>query len=194
MPNVFADLDDVFVNFRRGAAKAHGWTWDEVERRALASKTWHMGDWFDLSHEEFWAPIDLMGEIFWQSLETTPWAHALKKLVSSMGVEWYIATSPSVSPDHDARIGSYLGKIRWLDSFLKEDLHRAFISQHKHLLGNPGDILIDDSPKNIESFEARGGHGILFPLLGNRMQADRHNPIPYVKDKLCTLITSGQSS
>jgi 5'(3')-deoxyribonucleotidase len=187
-PSLLFDLDDVIVSFRKGAAKAHGWTWDEVERRGLAARTWHMGDWFDMTQEEFWEPINLLGDIFWRSLEINPWAHALIALAQQSGLDWYIATSPSLSKDQDAMLASYIGKITWLSNFLGADLHRAHITPHKHMLGGPGDILIDDSPANIEAFEKRGGRGILFPLLGNANHAERHNPMPYVRDALCKLM------
>jgi 5'(3')-deoxyribonucleotidase len=191
MQNLFIDLDDVIVDFRLAAAKAHGWPWDEVERRGLTANSWSMAEWFDMSSDEFWEPINLIGEVFWRSLSLKPWAYALINLAKQSGMEWYIATSPNMSDSVEAYVESHIGKMKWLSTFLGADLHRAFINSNKHLLGNAGDILIDDRPANIEAFEDRGGHGILFPLLGNSARAQRHNPIPYIKEKLCTLTKHG---
>lgn len=188
-PDIFVDLDDVLLSFRRGAIEAHGWDLDDVERRGLAINTWQMADWFNMTQDEFWAPINAQGEAFWVNLKKNPWAEALIEMVKQFANEWYIATSPSLHPS--GYLDSYIGKSKWLSNFLGPDLHRCFINPNKHKLCHPGDILIDDSPHNIAKFEVKGGRGILFPLLGNDAYEHRMDPLGYVREQLCILIPYG---
>lgn len=175
---IYVDLDDVFVNFRDAAAKLHGYEWRQVEQMALDSGVWDMRDWFKMSDDEFWAPINELGEEYWLGLGVNPWANKLVAMLDSTGLEWFIATSPS------KHISSYLAKTKFLHNFLSHD--RFFVTRYKYLLGDPGDVLIDDREETLAKFESRGElrRGIIFPALGNRLHDKRADPLPYVARRL----------
>ena len=67
-------------------------------------------------------------------------------------------------------------KIAWVRRFLSDTVvvNTVVLTSHKqHYCTGPDDILIDDSPKNIAEWRAKGGIGILFENL-TQVMAELH--------------------
>ena len=105
----------------------------------------------------------LQGTNFFETLPVFPFAKKLVDLVKSYtGGEWYINTSP-LRNDHE---NSEYYKTKWLKkhNFDPKDI---IVTKRKESYavdretGTPN-ILIDDRPKNLERWVARGGVGIRY--------------------------------
>ena len=105
----------------------------------------------------------LQGTNFFETLPVFPFAKKLVDLVKSYtGGEWYINTSP-LRNDHE---NSEYYKTKWLKKH-KFDPKDIIVTKRKESYavdretGTPN-ILIDDRPKNLERWVARGGVGIRY--------------------------------
>ena len=106
---------------------------------------------------------ELRGTDFFTTLPVFPFAKNLVDLVKSYtGGDWYINTSP-LRDDHE---NSELQKRKWLKKH-KFDPKDIIVTKRKESYavdkktGIPN-ILIDDRPKNLERWIARGGIGIRY--------------------------------
>ena len=106
---------------------------------------------------------ELRGTDFFTTLPVFPFAKNLVNLVKSYtGGDWYINTSP-LRDDHE---NSELQKRKWLKKH-KFDPKDIIVTKRKESYavdkktGIPN-ILIDDRPKNLERWIARGGIGIRY--------------------------------
>ena len=106
---------------------------------------------------------ELQGTNFFETLPVFPFAKKLVDLVKSYtGGDWYINTSP-LRNDHE---NSEYYKTKWLKkhNFDPKDI---IVTKRKESYavdretGTPN-ILIDDRPKNLERWVARGGVGIRY--------------------------------
>lgn len=114
-----------------------------------------------MTEAEFWAAIESV-DGFWDSLKPYEWAYEL--------VERCRRTAPVYFCSAPARHKSCAGaKIEWLreNSFLKGKEDHFILTPHKHLLANPGTVLIDDGQHNIGAFRKAGGQAIMFPMPWN---------------------------
>ena len=105
----------------------------------------------------------LQGTNFFETLPVFPFAKKLVDLVKSYtGGDWYINTSP-LRNDHE---NSEYYKTKWLKKH-KFDPKDIIVTKRKESYavdretGIPN-ILIDDRPKNLERWVARGGVGIRY--------------------------------
>ena len=105
----------------------------------------------------------LQGTNFFETLPVFPFAKKLVDLVKSYtGGDWYINTSP-LRNDHE---NSEYYKTKWLKKH-KFDPKDIIVTKRKESYavdretGTPN-ILIDDRPKNLERWVARGGVGIRY--------------------------------
>lgn len=206
---VILDMDEVLVDFRRGAiwqhwhialAKANrqrdynlsrmdqlGDLVEWMHQRQIASQQWSLcgNGPLGITDDEFWQPITAAGATFWHELPKLSWCDSLLSIVSKHWPNnWYIATSPSQSET------SYVGKLRWLKDHViplcptfQPDKHFIPFGS-KHLLAKPGVCLVDDRPDTVQKFIEHGGTGILFPSSGNCLHAFRHNPVEYILPQL----------
>lgn len=160
------DIDEVLVDFRRGACKAHGadpekvnqlnmGRWDMIEPLSQA-----LGLEAPMKRNEFWAPIEREGSLFWGMLEETPYCD---KVLSWADEEfrdnWFLVSSP-----HNC-VTSYTGKVSWIKNKFGKSFDRFFLTSHKELLAKPDRVLVDDSKHNVDKFVCHGGQGIVFPTL-----------------------------
>jgi len=198
---IFLDVDGVLADFETAALKLWGLTGVEAQevkcRGHLQGDNWDMiprlsavlDQQEPMTFQTFWSKIVAEGPSFWTRLLITTWSYALLEAVETfVGVEWYLATSPS-----NCSIAAQ-GKVRWIEAVLGRTFNRYYLCSHKHNLASPGSVLIDDSLKNVKDFECyrdsngnlvtTGGHGILFPALHNRLYGQAHDPVPYVKREL----------
>ncbi len=178
----YLDIDEVLVDFVGPALRLHDLDPDLV-RAAWPEDTWSVTEVLGMSNTKFWKPINEMGSEFWENLPEKPWIDELLYLVSSTFEEAYLVSAPSHCTS------SYQGKVNWIRKRFGNGFDKFVLSSHKHLLGYPGAVLIDDRPKNCVAFEQGppggiGGKYVLFPMTGNANARYLDNPIKYVKELL----------
>lgn len=159
---IFLDLDGVL------AAQVAA----SVKRLNLpADFTWPAGVWdytaaTGIPAKEVWAKLDDHG--FWaDEIEPTPHAAALfETAVALVGLRNVrIATKPTLSPF------SASGKVAWIQRHFPQLSRQFSVIIEKADLCRPGDVLVDDSPVNIDSWVAVGGRGLLWPNRQNHRYA-----------------------
>jgi len=93
----------------------------------------------------------------------------------------FIATKPTEDPRCAA------GKMEWIKRECPPWLHRQFmIGPPKHLLAQPGHLLVDDSEENCLDFNAAGGSSLLIPRPWNcARHLDAKKDIQEFFTKLC---------
>ena len=139
LPEIYCDLDEVLVDFRRGADAAVG------------------GDFVKMDKDERWNKVN-QTKGFWANLDWKPNAKRLHDFI--------IKYNPHVLSAYTGRDPtSKVGKMKWLKknaNFKRGNIHLVFRSQKKDFATTNGkpNILIDDYDKNIREWEAKGGIGI----------------------------------
>ena len=139
LPEIYCDLDEVLVDFMRGANAAVG------------------GDFVKMDKDERWNKVN-QTKGFWANLGWKPNAKRLHDFI--------IKYNPHVLSAYTGRDPtSKVGKMKWLKnntSFKRANIHLVLRSQKKSYAttNKKPNILIDDYDKNIREWEAKGGIGI----------------------------------
>ena len=139
LPDIYCDLDEVLVDFMRGADAAVG------------------GNFVKMDADERWNRIN-QTKGFWENLGWKPNAKRLHDFI--------IRYNPHVLSAHTGRDPtSKVGKMKWLKknaSFKRANIHLVLRSQKKSYAttDEKPNVLIDDYDKNIREWEAAGGIGI----------------------------------
>jgi uncharacterized protein YbaR (Trm112 family) len=139
LPEIYCDMDDVLVNFMKGAENAIG------------------GDFASIDKDERWNKIN-QTKGFWENLDWMPSAKRLYQFIAKY--DPYVLSAYS---GHDP--SSRTGKMKWLakntswkksriNLVKREDKQKFAITD-----GKPN-ILIDDYKKNIVEWESKGGIGV----------------------------------
>jgi len=152
-PVVFLDVDGVYADFVSAGLRAHGsaLTPNDITRYDMAGI---MG----ISGTEFWEPLDAAGPEFWRDLELFPWSVRLYAELKALPADVVFLTQPSWSWT------TLAGKKMFFDKHFGRSFMNFIPTGRKELLAHhPRSVLIDDSPENVEKFEAAGGKAILFP-------------------------------
>jgi hypothetical protein len=154
---IILDLDGVLVNHHYGILR----TFPGLRKQYDAFERPVPWNWASrILDDDIWKKLP---STWWEALPWTPEGRRILDLCEEkFGTDICLATSPSESP------AAAYGKMLWIEQYLPEYLGRCQIGRSKHLLGQPGRILIDDSEDNIEKFCSRGGTGILVPRPWNR--------------------------
>ena len=140
LPKIYCDLDEVLVDFRRGANAAVG------------------GDFAKTDKDERWNKVN-QTKGFWANLGWKPNAKRLHDFIMR-----YNPHVLSAYTGHDPT--SKVGKMKWLKkntSFKRANIHLVLRSQKQSYAKTKEEkpnILIDDYNKNIREWEAAGGIGI----------------------------------
>ena len=145
LPEIYSDLDEVLVDFMRGADAAVG------------------GSFVKMDKDERWKRVN-QTKGFWANLG---WKSNAKRLH-----DFIIRYNPhvlSAYPDLDPN--SRNGKMKWLKKntgFKRGNIHLVLRSQKKNYAttDEKPNVLIDDYDKNIREWEAKGGIGILHTDVG----------------------------
>ena len=140
LPDIYCDLDEVLVDFMRGADAAVG------------------GNFVKMDADERWNRIN-QTKGFWANLGWKPNAKKLHDFI--------IRYNPHVLSAHTGRDPtSKVGKMKWLNKnadFKRANIHLVSRAQKqafaKNSDGEPN-VLIDDYIKNIKEWEDKGGIGI----------------------------------
>ena len=139
LPEIYCDLDEVLVDFMRGADAAVG------------------GDFVKMDRDERWNRVNQI-KGFWANLGWKPNAKRLHDFI--------IKYNPHVLSAYTGRDPtSKVGKMKWLKknaNFKRAKIPLVLRSQKKSYATTNGkpNILIDDYDKNIREWEAKGGIGI----------------------------------
>ena len=139
LPEIYCDLDEVLVDFRRGADAAVG------------------GNFVKMDKDERWNKVN-QTKGFWGNLGWKPNAKRLHDFI--------IKYNPHVLSAYTGRDPtSKVGKMKWLKKnadFKRGNIHLVLRSQKKSYAttDEKPNILIDDYIKNIREWEAKGGIGI----------------------------------
>ena len=139
LPEIYCDLDEVLVDFMRGADAAVG------------------GSFVKTDKDERWKRVN-QTKGFWANLG---WKSNAKRLH-----DFIIRYNPhvlSAYPDRDPNARN--GKMKWLKKntkFKRANIHLVKRAQKKDYAKTDGqpNILIDDYDKNIREWEGKGGIGI----------------------------------
>ena len=139
LPEIYCDLDEVLVDFMRGADAAVG------------------GSFVKMNRDERWNRVN-QTKGFWANLGWKPNAKRLHDFIIR-----YNPHVLSAYPDRDPN--SKNGKMKWLKKntgFKRGNIHLVLRSQKKDYATTNGqpNILIDDYDKNIREWENKGGIGI----------------------------------
>jgi hypothetical protein len=139
LPNIYCDLDQVLVNFMKGADAAVG------------------GSFVDADRATRWDKINQV-KGYWEKLEWMPGSKRLYNFI--------IRYDPSVLSAFSGKDPtSKVGKLKWLaknTKFTKTNTNLVMRSQKQKyaMSGGKSNVLIDDYIKNIKEWEAKGGIGI----------------------------------
>ena len=139
LPEIYCDLDEVLVDFMRGADAAVGCSFVKTDK------------------DERWNAIN-QTKGFWANLGWKPNAKRLHDFIMRYNphvLSAYAGRDPT----------SRLGKMKWLKKntkFKRANIHLVKRAQKKDYAKTDGqpNILIDDYDKNIREWEAKGGIGI----------------------------------
>ena len=139
LPDIYCDLDEVLVDFMRGADAAVG------------------GNFVKMDADERWNRIN-QTKGFWSNLGWKPNAKRLHDFI--------MRYNPHVLSAYTGRDPtSKVGKMKWLKknaSFKRANIHLVLRSQKKSYAttDEKPNVLIDDYDKNIREWQAAGGIGI----------------------------------
>lgn len=178
---IFIDLDGVLADWLTPAIRLLDGDVEGVLSKweKLNPRPWDLFDVLDVPRNYGYRKIELAGDQFWARLPIFPHAKHLVKRCQEIG-ESTILTSPF---NH---AGSYAGKVKWLDYHFGKGFARkhALIGAKKHVVSQPGSLLIDDRPKNCEAWKREGGTAILFPAFGNELFMYRKWALKYIESQL----------
>ena len=140
LPEIYCDLDEVLVDFLRGADAAVG------------------GDFIKLPSDERWNKLN-QTKGFWVNLNWKPNAKRLHDFI--------IRYNPHVLSAYTGRDPtSKVGKMKWVKKntgFKRANIHLVLRSQKQAYAKTKEEkpnVLIDDYVKNIREWENKGGIGI----------------------------------
>ena len=193
MYRVFLDMDGVLVDFIGGAARACKKPNPYLDAQGLIIRPpcmmeWDLAKTWGITDKKFWSQC--RGHNFWANLEPTPWSAELVELAcDTVGRNnVFIATS------HSEDGGCVTGKTAWLETHFPNLVPHAIFTKAKKALATPKSLLIDDLPRNIQSFREAGGFAITFPAGYNNMYWDCANPMFRVSKLMRTTVSMWSDS
>jgi len=157
---ILVDMDGVLVEIARECARIARIRWTE----GLVKGHYSLSKMLGVDVEWLRAQCKQEGVHFWTDAHWTPFGERLMKQMwrwAELGHTVAICTDASWTPYAPE------GKHEWLHEHGFKDLGPRVLTREKWLLAQPGAILIDDSPKQVEDFRACGGHAVLVPRLWN---------------------------
>ena len=145
LPEIYCDLDEVLVDFMRGADAAVG------------------GSFVKMDKDERWKRVN-QTKGFWANLGWKSNAKRLHDFIIRYNPH-VLSAYPYLDPN------SRNGKMKWLKKntgFKRGNIHLVLRSQKKNYAttDEKPNVLIDDYDKNIREWEAKGGIGILHTDVG----------------------------
>ena len=156
LPHIYCDMDGVLTDFVLAAKKATGQNWEGMR---------HGQDWESIKNtQNFWSKM--------------PWMKDGKRLWGFIDKYNPSILSAAVKDNQDPNCKP--GKMRWISGNLKLNksarinLVNRVQKQDYTMIGHSGKreqaVLIDDYPKNIKEWTAKGGIGILHTSASNTIR------------------------
>lgn len=155
--NILLDLDGVLSDFFSEALNRlnQNFVLHMLPKDYCKLQTFNMAEVWKITQKQFWTTLE-KDDDFWCTLKPFPWATKLVDFLSTKG-EITICTSPSHHPVCAKQ------KIEWVMYYLGLNSSNLMIGGRKYLMARPDCVLIDDYPKNVETFKQVGGQAILVP-------------------------------
>jgi 5'(3')-deoxyribonucleotidase len=173
-PQIFIDMDGVFVDFLGGCLE-----WFGVKDKTI-EKDWPEREWGD---EKILKQIfGVNGNIFWGSIATNQfWANLDWQSDGREFIDFISPHKPVIltSPSYKAATGKQMWIKKNLPEYYKDN--RYLIGPAKKYVARAGAILIDDCEKNITDWKERFGLGILYPRYWNKLSYIE-TPLNYVME------------
>jgi 5'(3')-deoxyribonucleotidase len=169
-PIIYVDMDGVIANWVGRVLEVMGSPLKDHD-----IDTWDVEGKIGVTREQLWGKIQ--GAEFWENLDPYPWFRELWAAVEVHGRP-VILSSPGPAP------GAAAGKVAWLHKHLGPDFNDWVLTNRKHYVTKPGQILIDDSDRNCSQWDRHEGRSILFPQYWNSYapirRAAKFDPVDYV--------------
>lgn len=147
---IYFDMDGVLADFDKGIVQLCG-----IDRSADCADK-------ETQDDRMWSKVKEVGH-FYDKLDPMPGAlEMFREIRSKYGEKVEILTG--IPKPHRGIDTAAEDKVSWAHRVLDRELilHTIFRQDKKNYVKGQGDILIDDSEKNIEEWNAAGGTGILF--------------------------------
>jgi hypothetical protein len=156
------DMDGVLFDFMTALAKVH----NRPSPYDLESSygIWDTEKLWGITEEQFWEPIQRDSLNFWSNIPLTPEAKEIVAFAENKFGTENVAILTAPSDDPGAVPGKRISIAREFPQFEKKML----FGSAKQFLAAPNRFLIDDRDKNVDGFEAAGGHSIQVPRPWNR--------------------------
>lgn len=150
-PRIFCDMDNVIVDFRLVFKEKMGeWPepWEQKNGKAA-----------------FWDLVEAWGEEFWVTLPWMPDGKVLWNYISKYNP--IILTAAMAGYQRRGKSAWLANEVGYTDTPVVDPTNwkgqsKVIMHKEKHkFILEPGDILIDDTPKKIGPWNENGGNGIL---------------------------------
>ncbi len=137
----------------------------------------------------YWDPIMAEGWQFWADLEPFPWVPELWQWANDQ-VPVTICSRPLAGRDFpdDCTGDCVRGKQAWLRGQFGDAFEEIVYTRRKHLVSQPGVVLIDDDDTYVDAFKKNGGRVITFPQPYNSAREHAADPLAYVKQQFESLL------
>ena len=166
---ILLDLDGVCADFLGHVLNLTGHTEQEMLDCIKNNPETHpydlLGELVNKRRSEFWDWMEGLGDFF-ETIPPLPWFKKLWDGLEEVDKVYFLTSGPYP--------GSFIGKATWVEKHLgkydsnnKRMSRRCIIcsSEAKHALAKPGNVLIDDTEKNIEEWTSKGAPAYFFPSL-----------------------------
>ena len=163
--NVYCDIDGVLADFSGGVLRAFGLPENLLQNIVDKNGGRIPWTWFPEVGLQLDQVNDICTSDFWAGLDWMPDGKEILELIEDeFGYDnIYLLTTPMPN------VGSYDGKIRWVQNHIPRFLNRTIITQApKYIFANDNAILIDDRDENIEAFRQHKGHASLVSRIWNK--------------------------
>lgn len=184
--HIFLDMDGVLCDMHKAIFALHNRI-DLLEDLTHITPQAALG----ISWLEVWQPVVDAGWEFWDEIEPYPWAMDLWAWANDRAPVSICSRPLSLGNPEGLETGHCLrGKTRWLRRYFGNDFESVVFTAEKHLVSQPGVILIDDDERYEAEFNRRGGQQIVFPQPYNRFRHAAHIPMESVQDQFDLLRSS----
>lgn len=174
---VFVDLDGVLVDWMGGVRR--------IFPELPTDEAWPAGRYdvaavLGINRNAFWRIIAAEGEDWWANLDPYPWAGELLERAAEVGP---VTIATSLAPCLD----SHAGKALWLQLYFGTPgaiglygcrfRDYVLVGCGKEVLARPGDLLIDDSDREISAWRRADGLSLHLPRPWNALHAQSREPM-----------------
>jgi len=172
--HIWLDMDGVLCDLHKAVLAIHGRMdlLPNIGNNNIEAK-------LNMNTMQVWAPIVAAGWEWWNDLEPFPWTFELWDWAYNSCERLGVITRPLLVNDPQCRdIGHTVrGKSTWLRRHFGGGFTNIIFTPNKAAISQPGVFLIDDDEGYEASFNAGGGHQIVFPRPYNRYRQFADDPM-----------------